>query len=134
MDEADTASMSAAQASERIDGLMAAGRKEGGGGGTGTASTKQLDFIRRLSAERSITIYEAKLAAMDHRKASAEIERLKAIGRPAGQGGKGGDRTPSAKRLQYAENLAARHRTELPEECRTDWRKTKAFIDRWSRK
>ena len=67
-------------------------------------------------------------------EASAEIDRLKATGRPGGGGGQAGDRKPSPARLQYAEDLAARHGVELPQDCRTDWRRTKDFIGEWSRK
>lgn len=129
LDRERIALMSGADASAEIERLMPTGRTDGaaGSGGGGGATGKQLDFIRKLSGERSIAIDEDRLAAMGHRDASAEIERLKGITRPGGR-----DRAPSAARLKFAEDLAERHGVELPEQCRTDWREAKAFIDRWT--
>ena len=101
--------------------------------GKGPASDRQLNLIRKLAAERGEELDEGSLASMTAADASAGIDRLMATGRPAGGGGNGGrDRTPSPARLRYAEDLAKRHGVELPEECRTDWRRAKAFIDRWA--
>ncbi len=135
-DEEKIAAMSAAAASAEIERLLAAGRSNGGTGGeggSGKASGKQLDFIRKLAAERGMAVDEAGLEAMSHAGASAEIERLMAISRPGG-GRNGGDQAPTPGRFEFARDLAERHGIELPEECRTDWRRTKAFIDEWSKK
>ena len=137
LDEQKTAAMNAADASAEIDRLMAVRRTDsgvGGGGGSGKATGKQLEFIRKLAGERSVEIDEARLAAMSHADASAEIDRLMAIRRPGGGGKPGGDQVPTPGRLKFAEDLAERHGIELPDECRTDWRKAKAFIDKWSSK
>ncbi len=113
-------------------------RGSAGGGTAATATVKQLAFLRKLAGERGEETDEHRLASMSAAEASAEIDRLKATGRPAGGGGTGGnggrDRTPSPARLQYAGDLATRHGVELPDECRTDWRAAKAFIDQWAGK
>ena len=63
---------------------MATKRTDGGsgGGGGGMATARQLEFIRKLAGERGIETDGDRLAAMGHREASAEIERLKGIERP----------------------------------------------------
>ena len=66
---------------------------------------------------------------MGYQDASAEIDRLKGIERAGGR-----DQAPTAGRLKFAEDLARKHGIDLPEECRTDWRAAKAFIDEWSGK
>ncbi len=103
---------------------------KGGGGGSGKASDKQLAFIRKLEKERGSRVDDEKLAAMTGGEASAEIERLLAMKRPGGEG-QARNQAPSPARLKYAEDLAGKHGVELPEECRTDWRAAKAFIEEW---
>ena len=110
-------------------------RRAGGGAGKGPASDRQAALIRKLAGERGETLDEGRIASMTAAEASAEIDRLMAAPRTDGGGGTGArDRAPTPARLKYAEDLAARHGVELPEDCRTDWRRAKAFIDKWAGK